>query len=141
LLAGTVYTLDLGAVRDLAGNALVPRTTTFTTGTGVDLTAPTIVGFVPANNAIGIPTSTTVQVQFSERINPVSVTASTFGFRVSNTGVAVAGAFTVASDSLSVTFTPTAPLAVATRYTSSISGVTNLAGLVVSGSASFTTTN
>ncbi|WP_457832159.1 Ig-like domain-containing protein, partial [Staphylococcus aureus] len=79
-------------------------TSSFTTGSGTDTTGPTVTSYSPAFNATGVSRQTTVSATFSEPINLISVTSSTF--RVGSES----GTFSVSSDLRTVTFTPTTPL-------------------------------
>jgi hypothetical protein len=134
-LAGlAVHTVRISGVRDLAGNALAsPLVTTFTTETGADLVRPTVGAFAPPNGATGVARSTVVQVTFSERINPATVTSASFRLLVNSTFAQVAGDLVVAPDGRSATFTPAAPLAATTQYRIEVnSDVTDLAAQRVS---------
>jgi hypothetical protein len=118
-----------------------PSTTTFTTGGGADLTAPQVNSVSPASGATGVPTNTVVQLQFSKRIDPLTVTSSTFYVYPQNTGVEIAGVITVSPDGLSAAFAPNVPLAKSTGYTIQASaGILDLEGQALpSYTASFTT--
>ena len=140
LAPSSVHTLTIGIVKDLAGNPLsATQTTLFTTGTGVDLTAPTVIRTDPANGATGVPTNAVLQMEFSERMNPFSFTDKTFYLYHSNTGARPAGTITVSADGLMATFTPSAPLSASTSYTLYAYGVSDLTGQVVYYAFSFTT--
>src|SRR6185369_7988104 len=130
LPANTLFTVNIGtAVKDLAGNNLSSAvTTSFTTGTGADLIRPTITQVDPASGATGVPTNAVIRLQFSERINPLTVNSSTFQILTSNFGVPVSGNITVAADRLSATFTPSSPLALSTAYFIQAFGITDLTG-------------
>ena len=79
------------------------------------------------------------RLQFSERINPLTITGSTF-FVQTSSEVRVVGSLTVAADRLSVTFTPTSRQAPSTTYQVRASNITGLAGQAISSfSSSFTT--
>lgn len=140
LSASTTYTVSVTGVQDLSGNAqTAPSTTTFTTGTGADLTPPAISGTTPAAGATGVSVGTTIQVQFSKRIDPLTVTSSTFFVNQQSVSTTLAGTITVTPDGLTATFTPTAPLLASTGYIVSVSGVSDLVGQQVSVSINFTT--
>jgi hypothetical protein len=64
---------DLNDIRDLAGNNLSPRPTTWSY-TVVDLTAPTVTAWLPATNSTLVTSSTNIDVTFSEVV--VGVDAS-----------------------------------------------------------------
>ena len=79
LPTNTLFTVNVTGVKDLAGNNLLtPVTTSFSTGTGADLIRPIVTQVDPANGATGVPTNAVIRLQFSERINPLTVNNSTF---------------------------------------------------------------
>src|SRR6185369_6342575 len=130
LPANTLFTVNIGtAVKDLAGNNLSSAvTTSFTTGTGADLIRPTITQVDPASGAAGVPTNAVIRLQFSERINPLTVNSSTFQIFISGNNVPVTGTISVTSDGLSASFAPSAALAPSTTYFIQAFGVTDLTG-------------
>jgi len=130
LSIGTTYTVTVAGVQDVSGNALTaPVVTTFTTGGGADLTAPTVVSVSPLNYATGVPADAVVQLQFSKRIDPLTVTASTFGVYPTNTGIHISGSITVSADGLTATFSPSAPLSGSVTYEVwATSGIVDLEG-------------
>ncbi len=134
LATNTTYTVTVAGVQDVSGNTLAaPVTTTFTTGTGADLTPPSVVTVSPLDGASGVPTNAVVQLQFSKRIDPFTVTAGTLQVRPSSTGIPIAGSITVSADGLTATFTPSAPLASGSSYQIlATSGVSDLQGQTLS---------
>ncbi|HSZ60871.1 MAG TPA: Ig-like domain-containing protein [Terriglobales bacterium] len=71
LAAGTTYTINVTGVVDITGNAQSAfSSVSFTTGTGTDLTRPTIVSTNPTNGESNVPVNTTCQVVFSEPMDP-----------------------------------------------------------------------
>ena len=126
LAALTVYTATLStAVTDLAGNPLDNNYVwTFTTGTGSDVTAPTVLSTVPTDLATGVLVTTTISATFSESIDPTTVDNTTF---IVNDGVDnVVGTISVVGST--ATFTPSSNLANSTTYTATLTtGVTDLA--------------
>ncbi len=133
LAPSTTYTATVTTgAQDLAGNALaagaVPNPWTFTTGTTVDATAPTITLTNPANVATGVPLNATVNATFSEAMDPTTLTTATF--TLSGPGATpVTGTVTYATASDIATFTPTVPLAMNTEYTATVTtGATDLSG-------------
>ncbi len=123
-------TIHVAGVRDVAGNVLAaPLATTFSTETGADLVRPAVAAFAPPNGATGVARSAVVEVTFSERVNPATITGGTFRLLVNSTFTPVAGTIAVAPDGLSATFTPAAPLAASTQYRVEVNAdVTDLAG-------------
>src|ERR1041385_962337 len=143
LSANTTYTVAIAAsVTDVAGNALDnPKTFTFQTGPTTDTVRPSVVLVDPSSNASGVETNALMRVQFSERIDPVSVTNGTIQVIVSNTGIAIPGTVTASADGLSATFV-SGGLLPSTSYRVQVNtnGVTDLAGNGINGlSSSFTT--
>ncbi len=144
--AATVHTVNVGTgIRDLAGNELVAAVNAqFTTGSGVDLIRPTFTAVDPLSGATGVPTNVVAQLQFSERVNPLTVTDTTFFIERTTGGVLkVAGTVAVAADGLSATYTPAAPLDAGTGYRlRAFTGIRDLANNTYSGTSvptSFTT--
>ena len=116
--ANTLYTATITTnAKDLAGNALASNYIwTFTTGATADNTRPTVTFNVPANGATGIATNTAVAATFSEAMNPLTITDSTFTLK--RGAVTING--TVDYTGISVVFRPAANLAVNTLYTATI---------------------
>jgi len=133
LAASTLYTVTITTgAKDKAGNALASNFVwSFTTGTTEDTTAPTVTLTVPADTSISVATNTKIAATFSEAMNPLTITGTTF--TVVNTtagGTAVAG--TVAYIGKTATFTPTSNLPASTLFTATITtGVTDLAGVAI----------
>jgi len=139
---GTSYTVTITGVQDMSGNSLSsPVTTSFTTGTGADLTPPTALSVSPPSGTTGVLTNSVIQLRFSKRIDPFTVTNSTFFVFPSSTGQHIAGTIMVSTDGLTATLTPAVPLAVSTSYLlEATSGITDLEGQpLVFFSSSFTT--
>ena len=140
LPANTLFTVNITGVKDLAGNNLLtPLTSSFSTGTGADLIRPTITQIDPASGATGVPTNALIRLQFSERINPLSVTSSNFQV-IPSGGATINGTITIAADGLSASFAPTGGLAISTSYFVQVFSITDLTGQEISFFfASFTT--
>jgi hypothetical protein len=133
LAPNTVYNVTVTGVQDISGNSMtapVTVTASFTTGAGADLTPPpNVVSVSPAHGATGVPTTTTIQLQFSKRLDPLTVTNSTLGVFVLSSQASVAGSILVSADGLTVTFTPTSALSPQTSYRiAPTSGITDLIG-------------
>ncbi len=117
LAGGTAYTATITTgAKDAAGNPLAANKT-WTFGT-LDSTPPTVSSVVPANFATGIPTSTTVQVRFSEAMDQTTLVGTT-NIELKNTATSalVAGTITYNPSTFVATFTPTGPLSNLTNYT------------------------
>ena len=73
LATGTVYTINVTGVVDITGNAQSSfPSQSFTTGTGTDLVTPTVASTIPTSGQTNVPAATTVQVVFSEAMDPAS---------------------------------------------------------------------
>ena len=96
-----------------------------------DLTAPTVTSTVPVTSTpivTGVATNTAITATFSEGINPLTLTPTTF--TVTGPGTTpVTGTVTYAGLSDTAIFTPAANLAASTTYTATITtGTKDLAG-------------
>jgi len=125
----TTYTATITTgAKDLSvpGNALASdKVWSFTTGTTPDTTAPTVISTNPANGDTGVALSKKVRATFSEAMDPLTITTTTFTLKHGAT--AVSG--TVTYVGLVATFTPTSNLAASTTYTAKITtGAKDLAG-------------
>ncbi len=127
LTEGTIYaaTISTGA-KDLSGNALAAAYTwLFTTGTGPDGTAPTVVSTIPARDAPDAPVNGAVLATFSEAMDPL--TLNTTSFTVHRGMIPISG--TVSSDGMTAVFAPLQNLATNTVYTAAITtAATDVAG-------------
>ena len=129
LAPSTQYTATITTgVTNLSGTPLTNTYIwTFTTGTLLDTTTPQLVSTSPANTATNVPINSAVSGTFSEAMNPLTISTSTFTLAGPGS-TAVVG--TVSYDALDfiATFTPNANLLPNTQYTAIItSGATNLA--------------
>jgi YD repeat-containing protein len=112
------YAVALGTgITDTASNPLAaPFSSSFGTGTGIDNFQPSLLSVSPQNQMTGVPLNARVTARFSEPINPLTITATTFGLSGPPFGQGVPGTRTIAPDLLSVTFTPTQLLLPNTGY-------------------------
>jgi len=127
LLGGTTYTATVSTgMKDVAGNALASAYSwSFTTGTILDTTKPTVGSPLPLPSATAVAINTTVSAIFSEPMDPLTMT--TANFTLKKGAEIIAGAVTHIGNT--VTFTPAAGLTATTVYTATITtGVRDLAG-------------
>jgi hypothetical protein len=123
----TAYTATITTgAKDLVGNALaIDYVWTFTTGSAPDNTAPMVRSTIPADDATGRSVYSAITAIFSEAMNPLTITTSTFTLMQGATPVP--GTVTYAG--ITVTFTPESILETATIYTATITtGAKDLAG-------------
>lgn len=120
LAASTSYTATVSTgVKDLAGNVLdTTKTWTFTTGTAVDNTPPSVISTVPASAATGIAVSANIVAVFSETMIASSITAAPT-FTLSQAGSNVAGVVTFPGTT-TATFNPNTNLTAGLVYTAKI---------------------
>jgi hypothetical protein len=125
----TAYAVTLAGVADLSGN-LGGDAWTFTTGTGPDLTPPSVLAVSPVDGAVAVLSTATLSFTFSEPVYP----GSFFGIRLidETQGGEVGG--TLAYDPLTqtATFTPSTMLAGGSTFALQVSGVQDLAGNAMS---------
>ncbi|MBI5207493.1 MAG: Ig-like domain-containing protein [Candidatus Firestonebacteria bacterium] len=117
LSSDTVYSLIITKdVKDLAGNALESDYIwSFKTGSITDITLPEIIEVNPLNGANNIPINSNITVTFSEPINALSITTSTFYITLSEN---ISG--TVEYNGIAAIFKPLSNLSPNTTYTAVI---------------------
>lgn len=93
----------------------------------VDVTPPTVITTVPADGAVAVPTNIKITATFSEDMDPASILAAgTFTVCAGAAPcVAVGGTVTYTAASRTAIFTPTAPLAINTTFTATVSNAAN----------------
>ncbi len=123
----TIYTATITTgAEDLAGNPLAANYVwTFTTGAAPDTIPPTVVSTIPLNNATGVPKDQNVSATFSETMDALTITGTTFTLKQGVTSVPG----TVSYAGVTATFNPTSFLGYSTVYTATITtGAEDLAG-------------
>ncbi|MCW3079045.1 Ig-like domain-containing protein [Segetibacter sp.] len=140
LLPNSVYTATITTgAKDLAGNSISSDYVwSFTTGAAADIVRPTVISTDPANAAINVLLDKKIAANFSEAMDPFSISTATFTLK--NGATVVAG--TVSYSGIKATFSPVANLNPNTTYTATITtGAKDLAGntLVANHVWSFTT--
>jgi hypothetical protein len=140
LTATTPYALTLSSgLLDTAGNPLAAFSSNFTTGTGIDNFQPSVVSTSPAlvrfaNDsamATNVPLDAKLTVQFSEPMNPLTITPNSFQLTQSSSvsSLLVPGSLAMSSDLRSVTFTPAQQLIPNGLHTLTLNAaITDLAG-------------
>jgi hypothetical protein len=141
LAASTPYSIRVGPVRDLSGNAVVAVSDlSFTTGTATDLTAPALTLVTPANGGTGVPLNAPITIRLSEPVQAASVIYDGFRLFDSTTATFVAGEVSADTEQTDYTFTPAAPLEANHRYYFYVSwaaSILDLGGNTMPGSTSF----
>jgi len=112
LATGTVYTINVTGVVDITGNAQTSfPSQSFTTGAGTDLVAPSWISSTPTNGQTNVPDNTTVQVVFSEAMDPSSFYTNNDRFTLADaSGNVVPATITFSADFKTATLHPTANL-------------------------------
>jgi hypothetical protein len=131
LTANTRYTATIkggvGGAADLAGIVMVADYGwSWTTAATPDTTRPWVIGTINADGAINVATNTKVGATFSEAMDPLTITNTTF--TLTGPGVTpVSGLVTYTG--VNAVFTPAADLAASTLFTATITtGATDIAG-------------
>jgi Big-like domain-containing protein len=124
-------------ITDLAGNALLQDFVFSFKTTLPDTTPPAVLSSSPENNALGVPTKTTVAVVFNEPVDPATVNESTF--TLATPGGVVTGTVTYDTLARTATFAPSKDLANDQLHTATVTtGVKSLGGIPMT--AAFTLT-
>jgi hypothetical protein len=111
LATGTVYTINVTGVVDITGNAQSSfPSQSFTTGTGTDLVAPTVVSTNPTSGQTNVPDNSAVQVVFSEAMDPASFDPNTTFVLIGPGSTVVPATITFSPDYKTATLQPTASL-------------------------------
>ena len=139
LAASLYHYLDINGVRDTDAAVAGFYRLDITTGTTSDTTAPLVTAISPPDGATNVGINAGVVVRFGEAVNPLTVNAATIA--VSGPGGAtVPCTIAFSSSNRTVTITPHTPLLGSSDYHVDVSGVSDVAGnLVTPASAAFTT--
>jgi len=115
--------------KDLAGNTLlVNYVWTFNTSSTPDTIAPTLTVAVPNDGAMNIPFNQVISATFSEAMNPLSLTSTSFQL-VSSGGSPVAATISYDAVNFVASLHPVVALASGTSYSVMVTaGATDLAG-------------
>jgi len=118
LATSTVYTINVTGVVDITGNAQSSLPSqSFTTGTGTDLVAPTVVSTNPTNGATNVADNTTVQVVFNEAMDAASFDPNNSFTLHDPSNNVVPATITFSADYKTATLHPNATLTSGATYT------------------------
>jgi methionine-rich copper-binding protein CopC len=132
LPASTVLTMALNGVTDQVGNPVI-YSSTFTTGTTPDVTAPSIVWTSFSSNE-SVPTNSSLVIQFSGSMDASSFNyGSNYYVRDTLLGTYVIGTTQWNASQTVAYMVPSSPLAAGREYYFYMGGVTDLAGNQLSG--------
>jgi hypothetical protein len=127
LIGSSIHTVTITTgAKDAAGNALaVDKVWSFTTGSVVDTTQPTVISTIPVNGGT-IAVNDSVTATFSEAMRPATIGAASFTVAG---GSAVTGTVTYDASNKSAIFNPSGSLASSSSYTATMTtGAKDLAG-------------
>lgn len=149
LVPATTYTATITtAAKDLAGNALagnqapLPAASnyvwTFTTDVAPDTTRPRVTVTVPVTSnpgpTNGVSANTAISAEFTEDMDPATITAASFTVKCSLPCVSPAGVVSYTVGTRTAAFVPSAPLAAGETYTATVSTFAkDLAGNALAG--------
>jgi hypothetical protein len=97
-----------------AGSQTSPGASNPPPGTTADVSPPSISASLPDENAVGVPTSTTIFVTFSEQLDPASVDEQSLS--LTESGVPVTGQVTYDEGDRRLSFLSAEPLNIETVY-------------------------
>jgi hypothetical protein len=129
LAAGTTYTATISsAAQDTYGNPLPAYVSSFTTAANACQPPPTVIAAVPALAATGVCPNRVISANFSEAIDPTTLTAATF--QLTSAGATpVTGTVSYNAAAKQAIFTPSAVLQLNTSYTATMTtGIRDLFG-------------
>ena len=107
----TVYTLVVDGISDLSGNLLESaQSTSFSTGTQTDTQTGSLISYSPNNGAKDVALNAAFTADFSERIDPTSLTSESFRLYNNTKKRNEAATLSLSADGKRVTLTPDALL-------------------------------
>lgn len=125
LAANTLYTATITAGAKNVGGIALPNTYVWSFTTGA-ISAPKVNSTNPVNLATGVALNNTVTATFSEAMDPLTITASSFTVMIGTNPVSGV----VAYSGTTATFTPTSNFLSGTNYTATMTtGAKNVAGV------------
>lgn len=127
-LPASEITESVPSFTDIAGNAGVGASTSFTTGQEPDVAAPTVETYLPEYNAT-VPTNAVVRIRLNEAVDPLQVnTSNVYVVNTNDTSTRIPGQVSVESDGRTIVWTPNEVLAVNDRFYVRAYYMTDLSG-------------
>ncbi len=131
LAANTSYSVAASGFTDQSGNAVVPFTSNFTTGSSpsANTTTPSVLTVNPANGASSVSVGGAVVLTFNEAIDVTTANETNVPVSVNGVSGVIAGSYSLDSTGTVLTFTPLAPLPSNATITVQVnSGLADLSG-------------
>jgi methionine-rich copper-binding protein CopC len=139
LLPSTYYYVYLCGYTDIAGNNGSCFSSTFYTGNNAVTNPVTVSTINPSNGQTGVPLNSRISAQMSNNVDPTSIGNSSITVTPAG-GSAIAGTVSLATDGVTVIFTPAAALTASKTYNVSVGGFRDIDGnAVTTFTSSFTT--
>ena len=136
----TLYTATVTGARSIATGLSMtsPYVWQFTTGITPDTTRPTVILTVPATTipgpTMGVAINSAITAAFSKDMAPATINGASFTLTCVTPCVSPLGSVSYVVGTRTAAFTPTAPLAVNTTYTATITtAATDLSGNALAG--------
>ncbi len=101
-----LYNLAFSAIEDLSGNVINAQTTTFSTSALLDTQQPQMLESSPKSNSLKVSINSPIELLIDERIDRLSVNASTFSVRDGAAAKILSGNYSVSNNGRKVTFVP-----------------------------------
>ena len=121
LSANTTYAVQVQGVRDVAGNLMTTAfNSSFTTGTLLDSTPPTVALVDPENDLTNVPTNAHYSVEFTKVMDPSTLNPTTVSLFDRTANAVVAGMVQVDASGQTASFIPSQPLQIAHFFSVSL---------------------
>jgi hypothetical protein len=134
-------TITITGVQDVAGHAVPTTSSSFTTSSTLDITAPALIGTSVAYGDTAVPVNSVFEWTYSEPIDPTLLIDTASVLYDHSVGAYIPGGeLSVSADGRTVTYVPPAPLTAAHQYSVNFGNVVDLAGNVGGGGSLFFTT-
>lgn len=140
LPASDDYVHTVAPLSDLAGNAVVEQSVSFSTMDTADLTRPTVIDVSVTNNQQDVAVNPVIAWQFSESIDVNSINAAGVYLYDTVTGNRPASTIELSPDGTRLTVVPDEALLVGRRYYSYVFNLRDLSGNVLGGQSRYFTT-
>ena len=137
----TAMTIAISGVTDTSGNAVTPQSTTFTTGPGTDITAPTVIASsVDGQDTTNVPQNSVFTLKFSKPMNILGLQVPTNFYLYDNSvGYITTVTRSFSADGMTAFINSTLPLPPGGSIQLGARGATDLTGNTMTGfSVSFT---